>query len=60
MEDLNLPVIKENTFPKVKKFSMDEYLQFVQSNLENCFDRKVYLAQKKLFRVNVPFVIKEN
>ena len=56
MKDLKLPVIK---FPmkEPKPLSMDEYLKFVEFNLEHTFDRKFYAKQKKLLAVDVPFRI---
>ncbi len=56
MRELNLPIVKELT-PNKKILSMDEYLQFVQFNLQHTFDRKSYEKWKKLLAVNVPFSI---
>ena len=56
MKKLKLPVIRENG-SKTKVLSMNEYLRFVQFNLEQVFDRKAYAKWKKMSVVNVPFVI---
>ncbi len=58
MKKLKLPVIRGNG-SKARILSMNEYLKFVQFNLENFFDRKAYAKWKKMSIVNVPFVIKE-
>ncbi len=56
MEDLNLPVIKgPQNDPRV--LSMDEYVDFVQFNMENFFDREAYWEWKKILAVDVPFRI---
>ncbi len=57
MKKLKLPVIRENG-SETKVLSMNEYLKFVQFNIEQVFDRKAYATWKKMSVVNVPFVIK--
>ena len=57
MKDLKFPIIK-NRNPRLKTLSMDEYLKFVQFNLQQAFDKKAYLKLKKMLIVNVPFSIK--
>ena len=57
MKKLNLPVIRAIGH-KAKVLSMNEYLKFVQFNLEHVFDRKAYAKWKKMLVVNAPFVIK--
>ena len=56
MNDFNLPIIKKTDTPK-RILSMDEYLEFVQFNLKNAFDRKSYGKWKKKMIVNTPFSI---
>ena len=57
MKKLKLPVIR-NAGYKTRILSMDEYLKFVQFNLEQVFDKKAYAKWKRMSVVNVPFVIK--
>ena len=57
MRKLRLPIIR-GAMSKPKVLSMNEYLKFVQFNLEHTFDRKSYAKWKKMLAVNVPFVIK--
>lgn len=57
MKKLKLPVIREEGIP-AKVLSMDEYLKFVQFNLEHGFDIKFYRKLKRKMAVNTPFVIK--
>jgi hypothetical protein len=59
MKKLKLPVIREDGLPP-RVLSMDEYLKFVQFNLEHVFDRKSYRKRKKEMAVNTPFVIKSD
>jgi hypothetical protein len=56
MKKLKLPVIRENG-SKTKVLSMNEYLKFVQFNLEHVFDKEAYATWKKMSVVNAPFVI---
>ena len=56
MNDFKLPIIKETRRQK-RILSMDEYLEFVQFNLENNFDREANRKWKKMAAVNVPFCI---
>ena len=56
MRELNLPIVKEFT-PNKKILSMDEYLRFVQFNLQHTFDTKSYEKWKKMLVVNVRFSI---
>ena len=55
MSDLNLPIIKNYTPPPDRILSMNEYLQFVQFNLENCFNKESYYEWKEIIAVDVPF-----
>jgi len=57
VKKLKLPVIR-NAGYKTRILSMDEYLKFVQFNLEQVFDKKAYAKWKRMSVVNVPFVIK--
>jgi len=57
MKKLNLPVISAKISTS-KILSMDEYLKFVQFNLEQTFDKKAYLKWKRMLVVNVPFSMK--
>ena len=57
MKDLKLPIIREN-LSKTKVLSMNEYLKFVQFNLEQAFDKKAYAKWKKMLIVDVAFSIK--
>lgn len=56
MKKLKLPVIR-GTASKARVLSMNEYLKFVQFNLEQIFDKKAYAKWKKMLVVNAPFVI---
>ena len=57
MKDLKLPIIKV-PMKEPEPLSMDDYLKFVEFNLEHVpFDRKFYAKQKKLLTVDVPFRI---
>lgn len=58
MDDLKFPVMK-GPQPEPRVLSMDEYVDFVQFNLENMpFDKESYWEWKKTMAVNVPFRIK--
>ena len=57
MKELKLPIIKGSK-TKMKVLSMNEYLKFVQFNLEQAFDKKAYAKWKKMLNVNVAFSIK--
>ena len=57
MKELKLPIIKDAK-SKEKILSMDEYLKFVQFNLEHTFDKKAYVKWKKMLNVNVAFRLK--
>ena len=56
MNDFELPTI-EVTQNQKRILSMDEYLEFVQFNLENNFDREANRKWKKMAAVNVPFTM---
>lgn len=57
MDKLNLPIVKQPArLPRT--LLMDEYLEFVNFNLEYTVDRKVSRRWKKIFFVNVPFSLK--
>ena len=58
MNDLNLPIIKGYIPPPNMVLSMEEYLEFVQFNLENFFDREFYFQWKKIISVDVRFSLK--
>lgn len=51
---LNLPIITDK-LTEPKHLSMDEYLKFVELNLNTMFDRKIYRKQKIKLFVTVPF-----
>lgn len=57
MDKLNLPIIKQPT-PEPKSLSMDEYLRFVNFNLQYTVDREANRRWKKMLFVNVPFSLK--
>ena len=57
MKDLNLPNIKDRIAPPDRILPMDEYLEFVQFNLENLFDKEFYFRWKETIAVNMPFRI---
>ena len=57
MKILRLPIIKENV-SKSRILSMDEYIKFIQFNLQQTFDKKAYTKWKKMMVVNVSFSIK--
>ncbi len=57
MKKLKLPVIKAlGHQPKI--LSMDDYLKFVQFNLQHTFDKRAYARWKKLLIVDAPFSLK--
>jgi hypothetical protein len=56
MNDFTLPIIRK-TRNKKRMLSMDEYLEFIQFNLQNAFDKEGYEKWKKMLSVNVPFFI---
>ncbi len=51
MKKLKLPIIKA-PMQKSKILSMDDYLKFVQFNLEHTFDKKAYAKWKKMLIVD--------
>ena len=58
MKELKLPIVKvPRREPKI--LSMDEYLEFVQFNLKNAFDKKAYQEWKRMLMVDAPFAIKD-
>ena len=57
MNDFELPIIKKPLIQK-RILSMDEYLQFVQFNLQYTFNKEGYEKWKKMTAVNFPFFIK--
>ncbi|MDO8661719.1 MAG: hypothetical protein Q7K98_00665 [Candidatus Omnitrophota bacterium] len=54
MDKLRLPIIKGD-LPEPKSLSMDEYLEFVQFNLQYTVDIEASRRWKKVFFVNIPF-----
>ena len=60
MKDLNLPNSKDRVAPPNRILSMDEYLEFVQFNLENLFDKEFYFRWKETIAVNAPFKLHRN
>ncbi|MEK7849473.1 MAG: hypothetical protein AAB213_01435 [Candidatus Omnitrophota bacterium] len=54
MDKLNFPIIKNPIF-EPRPLLMDEYLEFVNFNLEYTIDRKANRKWKKRLFVNVPF-----
>ena len=54
MKDLKLPIITEPQLPP-KILTMDEYLEFVDFNLQNTFDRVAHDKWKELLSVDVRF-----
>ena len=56
MDDLKFPII---TGPQREPpvLSMEEYIDFVQFNLENTFDKEAYWELKKIMAIDVPFKI---
>jgi len=54
MEKLTLPIIR-GALPAAKSLSMEDYLKFVNLQLEYIVDKKAVRKQKKLAAVNVPF-----
>ena len=55
MSELKLPIIKEHIVSVDRVLSMDQYLQFIQFNLENFFDKEFYLKWKEVIAVDEPF-----
>jgi hypothetical protein len=58
MKKLNLPIIRTG-IPPAKSLSMEDYIKFVNLNLQYTVDRKIAREQKKLAVVNVPFSLKK-
>jgi hypothetical protein len=56
MKELKLPIIRTASKPKI--LSMNEYLKFVQFNLEESFDKKAYSKWKKMLVVKAAFRLK--
>jgi len=57
MDKLNLPIIKK-PISESKPLSMDKYLEFVNFNLRYTVDKEFSRRWKKMFFVNVRFVLK--
>ena len=57
MKDLNLPNFKDLAAPSNRILSMDEYIEFVQFNLENLLDKESYFRWKEIIAVDAPFKI---
>ena len=55
--DLNLPIIQGSS-GESRILSMDDYLRFVQFNLQNAFDRDAYAERKRMLAVDAIFSIK--
>ncbi len=55
---LDLPIITDK-LPEPKHLSMDEYVKFVELNLNSMFNRTNYKKQKKKQFVTVPFKLIE-
>ena len=55
MKDLNLPDIQKGAAVLNRILSMDEYIEFVQFNLENLLDKEFYFRWKEIIAVNAPF-----
>ena len=58
MKDLNLPNTNGATPQPDRILSMEEYLEFVQFNLDNLFDKDSYFRWKETIAVNAPFKFK--
>lgn len=54
METLNFPIIRGKTVSK-RQLSMDDYVKFVNLNLEYTVDKEANKKQKKLSACNKPF-----
>lgn len=48
MKTLKLPIIHNNKSTKPRILTMNQYLKFVEFNLKQTFDKKAYLAWKKV------------
>jgi len=58
MKKLNLPIIKAGVLAS-KSLSMDDYVNFVNLNLQYIVNKKTIREQKKIAMVNVPFSLKK-
>lgn len=57
MKKLKLPAVKI-PMPAPKILSMDDYLKFVQFNLQHTLDKRAYAKWKKVLIVDAPFSLK--
>ncbi len=58
MKDLNLPNTTGAHSQPNRILSTEEYLEFVQFNLEHILDKVSYFRWKEIIAVNVPFRLK--
>jgi len=54
MEHLNFPIIRR-AFPDPQSLSMDDYLLFIEFNLDNVVPKENILQAKESTPVRVPF-----
>jgi len=59
MEKLEFPIISI-PLPEKKQLSMDDYLKFVQFNLQYTCDIEASREQKRISVVKIPFSIKNS
>lgn len=58
MRELNLPNPKKDEMPEPKVLSMDDYVQFVNENIQYLINREIYRQHKLEERVDVLFKLK--
>ena len=54
--DLNLPTLKGEPLPPLLR-SIDEINTWIEQDYKLFFNRELYEKEKRLFSVNVPFVL---
>lgn len=57
MEDLRLPIIRQEDMPKDRYLSMEEYLKFVMFNLKYTVDMKAVRKIKRKMLIGKPFAL---
>ena len=54
--ELNLPIIKSEPLPQSLR-SVDEVNEWIEQDYQLFFNRTVYEREKKLYSVNIPFIL---
>ena len=55
--ELKLPIIKNDSPSSIR--SIDEIIEWIDELYMDVFDREQYEKEKKLFSVNVPFILRK-